>query len=157
MKIFNIFKPFVIWWHWVTAKDLSRDGGGLGPTFGIDADIEMEALIIFAGKKHVLECFLDLTDNGYITTPWNPLQDPETWGILEKPPRGELQKVAVIRIFDERGYIERVTDLGVTDLGVTNYSVIASTKAMEIRNAYDRIPPKLKEKLQDTDTKNNDK
>ncbi len=108
----------------------------------IGTDLEFEALALFAARPSLLETFLDLTESGHLEIRWNPLEDPIQWEAKGKPTEFELKRISALRVFRDKGYIESVTDHAIAE-----FSVIASPRAMAVREAYDRVPAALKERI----------
>lgn len=108
------------------------------------SDPEKEALALFAGRPSILEAFLDLTEKGSLAIRWDPLKDPIQWETDEKPTEKELERIAAMRVFYEKGFIMSVTDNGLAD-----FTVIADDWAIGVRKAFDNLPSILKEKIRE--------
>ena len=107
-------------------------------------ELEMEALVLFAGRPSVLEAFYDLTDKKSLNLRFNPLEQPIHWESAEKPTDEEIRRLAAVQALDENGYISSVTDMGIADFTVT-----MSERAEEVRKALDELPKNLKETIKD--------
>ncbi len=106
-------------------------------------ELEMEALVLSAGRPSVLEAFYDLTGHKCIQLRWNPLADPfQLEGF--QPSDKDFERLAAIRELSDKGYIASLTESGVSD-----YCVNVSEKAEAVRAALDRIPKTLKKMVTD--------
>ena len=101
-------------------------------------ELEMEALVLFAGRPSVLEAFYDLTDNQFINLRWDPMQEPEKWEA--KPTDEEIKRLAAVRALAESGYVS-----GVNHNRIADFTVVWSKRAEEVRKALDGLPKNLKE------------
>ena len=114
----------------------------MDPINKIESDPETVALGLFASRPSILKAFLELTENGFLENKWNPLVDPVQWEYNVKPTDAELRRIATIRLFHGKGFIERVTDEG-----KAKFRVNANEWAMEVRKAYNHLPQTLKDKI----------
>ncbi|MCH7478222.1 MAG: hypothetical protein IIA14_08970 [SAR324 cluster bacterium] len=107
-------------------------------------DLEMEALVLFAGRPSVLEAFYDLTDHKTLNLRYNPLQEPIQWEGKEKPTDEEIRRLAAVQTLIEDGYVMAVDDNGPGD-----FSGLVSDKAEAVRKALDQFPKNLKEMIKE--------
>ena len=103
-------------------------------------ELEMEALVLFAGGPSVLEAFYDLTDKKCLNLRFNPLEEPIQWEGKAKPTDEEIRRLAAVQALDEKGYMS-----GVSGQHKTNFAVLVSEKAKAVRKALDELPTNLKE------------
>ena len=107
-------------------------------------ELEMEALVLFAGLPSVLDAFYDLTDKKCLNLRFNPLEEPIHWEGAEKPTDEEIRRLAAVQAFDEKGYISSVADNGIAD-----FTVVWSDRAEAVRKALDQLPKNLKEMIKE--------
>ncbi|MDV2496492.1 MAG: hypothetical protein RX316_09850 [bacterium] len=115
---------------------------------GIQPSLEAEALNLHIGKESFHQAFLKLTDEGGLTTFWNPYSEPWKWEGPDHPDVHEGEQQFVLRHFYSRGYISSPSELGAGKLlyGATDH-------ALKIREVYNGLSPvkieKQKEALEE--------
>lgn len=104
------------------------------------SNLELEVLALLSGPPMLFNTFRRLTDQLTLTFEWDPSKEPFQWEGRENATRGEIGRIAAIRVLRDEGYTGNPLPT------VGGFAFIASNYAITMRTAYNSLPEALKAK-----------